>query len=105
VNKGGLTAAFAGFALVDMGVLPPLVLDHTYGYVVVPGSATVHLPPGEVDITLQAVAPTDDRSVPPLSIRIFGPDGILRRSPSGTSCGIKVCFRCLPQAPRSVGCS
>jgi hypothetical protein len=76
VNKGGLTAAFAGFALVVMGVLPPFVLDDTYGDVAVPGSATVHLPSGEMDVTLEAVAPTDDRSLPPLSMRISGPDGI-----------------------------
>jgi hypothetical protein len=59
VNKGGLTAALAGFALVVTGVLPPLVLEHTYGDVAVPGSATVHLPSGEVDVTMQAAAPTD----------------------------------------------
>jgi hypothetical protein len=40
VNKGGLTAAFAGVALVVMSVLPPLVLEDTYGDVAVPGSAT-----------------------------------------------------------------
>jgi hypothetical protein len=78
VNTGGLTAAFAGFALVVMGVLPPVVLQDTYGDVAVPGSATVHLPSGEVDVTLQAVAPTDDRSAPPLSMRISGPDGVPR---------------------------
>jgi hypothetical protein len=76
VNKGGLTAALAGFALVVMGVLPPLVLEDTFGDVAVPGSAHLRLPAGEVDVTLRSVAPTDDWSVPPLSIRISGPDGI-----------------------------
>ena len=76
MNKGGLTAAFAGFALVVMGVLPPLVLEDTYGDVAVPGSATVRLPAGEVDVTLRSVAPTDEPSMPPLSMRISGPDGI-----------------------------
>jgi hypothetical protein len=76
VNKGGLTAAFAGGALVVMGVLPPHVLEDTYGDVAVPGSATLHLPSGEVDVTLQAVGPTDEPSVPPLSMRISGRDGI-----------------------------
>jgi hypothetical protein len=89
VNKGGLTAAFAGFALVVMGVLPPLVLEDTYGDVAVPGSATLHLPSGEVDVTLQAVAPTDEPSVPPLKIRVSGPDGTPRpevvESPRTTS--------------------
>jgi len=78
VNKGGLTAAFAGLALVVMGVFPPLVLEDTYGDVAVPGSANLHLPAGEVDVTLRSVAATDEPSVPPLSIRISGPDGIPR---------------------------
>jgi hypothetical protein len=76
VNKGGLTAAFAGFALAVMGVLPPLVLEDTYGDLAVPGSATVRLPSGEVDVTLQSVGSTDEPSMPPLSMRISGPDGI-----------------------------
>ena len=76
MNKGGLTAAFAGFALVVMGVLPPLVLEDTYGDVAVPGSATVRLPAGEVDVTLRSVGQTDEPSVPPLSVRISGPDGM-----------------------------
>jgi hypothetical protein len=78
VNKGGLTAAFAGLALVVMGVFPPLALEDTYGEVAVPGSANLHLPAGEVDVTLRSVAPTDEPSVPPLSIRVSGPDGISR---------------------------
>jgi hypothetical protein len=49
VNRGGLTAALAGLALVVMGVLPPLVLEDTFGDVAVPGSANLHLPDGEVD--------------------------------------------------------
>ena len=76
MNKGGLTAALAGFAPVVMGVLPPLVLEDTYGDVVVPGSAHLHLPTGEVDVTLRSVAPTDEPSVPPLSIRISRADWI-----------------------------
>jgi hypothetical protein len=89
VNKGGLTAAFAGVALVVMGVLPPLVIEDTYGDVAVPGSATLHLPSGEVDVTLQAVSSTDEPSVPPLSMRMSGGDGISRpvvvESPRTTS--------------------
>ena len=76
MNKGGLTAALAGSALVVMGVFPPLVLEDTYGDVAVPGSATVRLPSGEVDVILRSVAPTDEPLVPPLSVRISGPDGI-----------------------------
>jgi hypothetical protein len=76
VSKCGLTAAFAGFALVVMGVLPPLVIEDTYGDVAVPGSTTVRLPSGEVDVTLQGVGPIDEPSVPPLSMRISGPDGM-----------------------------
>ena len=78
MNKGGLTAAFAGLALVVMGVFPPLVLEDTYGDVAVPGAANLHLPAGEVDVTLRSVAPADEPSVPPLSIRISGPDGVSR---------------------------
>jgi hypothetical protein len=89
VNKGGLAAAFAGFALVVLGVLPPLVLEDTYGDVAVPGSTTLHLPSGEVDVTLQSVAPTDEPSVPPLSMRTSGRDGVPRpevvESPRTTS--------------------
>ena len=76
MNKGGLTAAFAGCALVVMGVFPPLVLEDTYGDVAVPGSANLHLPAGEIDVTLRSAASTDEASVPPLSMRISGPDGI-----------------------------
>ena len=76
MNKGGLTAVLAGSALVVMGVLPPLVLEDTYGDIAVPGSANLRLPAGEVDVTLRSVAPHDEPSVPPLSIRITGPDGI-----------------------------
>jgi hypothetical protein len=76
VKKGGLTAAFAGIALVVMGVLPPLAVEDTYGDVAVPSSATLHLPSGEVDVALRSVGPTDEPAVPPLSIRISGPDGI-----------------------------
>jgi hypothetical protein len=89
VNRGGLTAAFAGVALVVMGVVPPLVIGDTNGDVAVPGSSTLHLPSGEVDVTLQAVGPTDEPSVPPLSMRISGGDGIPRpevvESPRTTS--------------------
>ena len=89
MNKGGLTAAFAGFALVVMGVLPPLVLEDTYGDVAVPGSANLHLPAGEVDVTLRSVAPTDEPSVPPLSIRIirtrWDPPAEVVESPRTTS--------------------
>ena len=35
----------------------------------------MHLPAGEVDVTLRTAGPAGDVSVPPLSIRIFGPDG------------------------------
>jgi hypothetical protein len=76
MNKGGLTAAFAGFALVVMGVLPRLVLEDTYGDVAVPGSTTVRLPSGEVDVILQSVGSTDEPSMPQLSMRISGADGI-----------------------------
>jgi len=79
VNNGGLTAAaFAGLVLVVMGVFPPLALEDTYGDVAVPGSANLHLPAGEVDVTLRSVAPADEPSVPPLSMRISGPDGVSR---------------------------
>src|SRR5882757_4194970 len=61
-----------------MGLLPPLVLEETYGDVAVPGSATVRLASGEVDVTLRSVGPTDEPSMPPLSMRISGPDGISR---------------------------
>jgi hypothetical protein len=61
-----------------MGVFPPLALEDTYGDVAVPGSANLHLPAGEVDVTLRSVAPADEPSVPPLSIRISGPDGVSR---------------------------
>jgi hypothetical protein len=89
VSKGRLTAAFAGFALIAMGVLPPLVLEEAYGDVGVPGSATLDLPSGEVDVTLRFVGPTDESSVPPLSMHISGPDGIRQpevvESPRATS--------------------
>jgi hypothetical protein len=68
----------AGLAVVALGVavaLPLLVQDDSYGEMPIPGAATLHLPAGPVDVTLGSEGLDDDASVPPLSIRIDGPDG------------------------------
>ncbi len=75
ITRGKLTAAFVVIVLVAWGVLPFLLFKGPYGEVPIPGSATVHLPAGEVDVSLRTAGPAGDVSVPPLSIRFFGPDG------------------------------
>jgi hypothetical protein len=77
VTRGRL-AACAALVLAALGVLPFLVFEGPYGEVPIPGSAAVHLPAGEVDVTLRTAGPVGDESVPPLSIRITGPDGTAR---------------------------
>jgi hypothetical protein len=71
ITKGCLTAAAAVVVLAVSAVLPFLVSGGHYGDVQIPGAATVHLPAGEVDITLRTIGPADE-PVPPLSIHIFG---------------------------------
>jgi len=75
ITKGRLTAAVAVVVLAAFGALPFLVSGGRYGDVPIPGAATVHLPAGEVDVTLRTVGPADEPK-PPLSIRISGPDGM-----------------------------
>lgn len=75
ISKGRFVAGFVAIVLAAWGVLPFLIFKGPYGEVPIPGSATVHLPPGEVDATLRTAGPAGDVSVPPLSIRISGPDG------------------------------
>jgi hypothetical protein len=76
ITKGRLTAGFVVLVVAALGVLPLLVFKGPYGEVPTPGSATVHLPAGEVDVTLRTAGPAGDVPVPPLSIHVFGPDGI-----------------------------
>jgi len=74
ITKGRLAAGFVALVLAALGVLPFLVFKDPYGEVPIPGAATVHLPVGEVDVTLRTAGPARDVSVPPLSIHISGPD-------------------------------
>jgi len=75
ITRGKLTFAVVALVLAAWGVLPFLIFEGPYGEVSIPGSATVHLPAGEVEITLRTAGPAGDVSVPPLSLRIFGSDG------------------------------
>jgi hypothetical protein len=75
ITKGRLTAGVAVIALAASGALPFLVLGGHYGDVPIPGTATVHLPAGEVDVTLRTVGPVDEPE-PSLRVHICGPDGI-----------------------------
>jgi hypothetical protein len=71
-------AVLAVFVLGVTCVLPFVVHDDTYGEVPIPGSGTVHLPQGDVDVTVLYQRPDDDADgipLPPLSIRIAGPEG------------------------------
>ena len=70
-----LAFAFAVLVLIGMYALPFLVSEDPYGEVPIPGSATLHLPAGEVDLTLRTAGSLDGQPVPPLSIQISGPDG------------------------------
>lgn len=74
ITSGRLTVGFAVIVLAVSAVLPFLVTGGLYGEAPIPGSATVHLPAGQVDATLRTAGPGDE-PVPPLSIHISGPDG------------------------------
>jgi hypothetical protein len=78
ITKGRLAVGFVVLVLVALGVLPFLVFKGPYGEVPIPGSATVHLPAGEVDVTLRTTGPAGDVPVPPLSIHIPGQTGLRR---------------------------
>jgi hypothetical protein len=71
-----LAIGFAVLALIGMYALPFLVPEDPYGEVPIPGSAPLHLPAREVDLTLRSAGSPDGQPVPPLSIRISGPDGM-----------------------------
>ena len=75
ITKGRLTAGLLVIALAAWGMLPFLVFKASYGEVPIPGSATVHLPAGEVDVSLRASGPAADAPLPPLSFDISGPGG------------------------------
>ena len=51
ISRGRLTAGFVAFVVAALAVLPFLIFEDPYGEVPIPGSATVHLPAGEVDVT------------------------------------------------------
>jgi hypothetical protein len=74
MTKGGLIATVAVIGLAVSAALPFRVCGGPYGQTPIPGSATVHLPAGQVDAALRAAGP-GDAPVPPLSIRIVAPDG------------------------------
>jgi hypothetical protein len=72
------TASVAAFVLCVACVLPFLIHDDAYGEVPIPGSGTVHLLPGDVDVTLLSARladNADEMSVPQVSLQISAPDG------------------------------
>jgi hypothetical protein len=75
ITTGRLTAGVVALVVAAWVMLPFLIFEGPYGAVPIPGSATVHLPAGEVDATLRTAGPAGVESVPPLSVRISGPDG------------------------------
>jgi hypothetical protein len=78
IVKRLVTGVVAVFVLSVTCVLPFVVHDDAYGDVPIPGSGTVHLLPGEVDVTLRSQRPDDGADaipVPLLSLRISGLDG------------------------------
>ena len=75
ISKRRLVTGFAVLGLVGMYVLPFIVYEDPYGEVPIPGSATLHLPAGEADLTLRSVGFLEGQPVPPLSIQISGPAG------------------------------
>jgi hypothetical protein len=81
IVKRLVTGVVAVFVLGVTCVLPFVVHDDVYGDVSIPGSTTVHLPPGDVDVTVGSQRPDDDAHaipMPPLSLRISGPEGNLQ---------------------------
>jgi len=70
-----LPTGLAALLLVGMYVMPFIVFENPYGEVPIPGSATVHLPPGEVHLVLHSLGRGDGQPVPPLSIHISAPAG------------------------------
>ena len=53
ITRGKLTFAVVALVLAAWGVLPFPIFEAPYGEVPIPGSATVHLPAGEVEVTLR----------------------------------------------------
>ena len=78
ISKRRLVTGFAVLGLVGMYVLPFIVYEDPYGEVPIPGSATLHRPAGEADLTLRSVGFLEGQPVPPLSIQISGPAGLVQ---------------------------
>jgi hypothetical protein len=73
-----MVAAAVAMVALALCALPFLVDRGVYGKVPIPGSATVHLPAGNVDVTLCFQKPDSDGNatpLPPLSMRMFSLDG------------------------------
>lgn len=78
ISQGRLITGLGVLVLMGMYVLPFVVHEDPYGEVPIPGSATVHLPAGEVDLTLRSREwSLEGQPAPPLSIQISGSDGPL----------------------------
>src|SRR5580693_67275 len=81
-----LTAAIVMMVVAVAGFVATLVLNaffldryNDYGEVPVPGSASLHLPAGQVTISLHTVvigSPNGGLPVPPLGVTIVPPDGV-----------------------------
>ncbi|SPM36166.1 hypothetical protein BN1232_03560 [Mycobacterium rhizamassiliense] len=86
VAKASLAAAVVTMVLSVAGFVVALVLNafflddyNAYGEVAIPGSSSLHLPRGEVTISLHAVvigSPNGGLPVPPLGVTITPPDGV-----------------------------
>ena len=78
ISKRRVVTGFAVLGLVGMYVLPFIVHEDPYGDVPIPGSATLHLPAGDADLTLRSVGSLEGRPMPRLSIQISGPDELVQ---------------------------
>jgi len=84
--KLSLTAAILMMVVAVAGFIATLVLNaffldryNDYGEVPIPGSASLHLPAGQVTISLHTVvigSPNGGLPVPPLAVTIVPPDGV-----------------------------
>jgi len=64
--------------VVAMAVFAFLVGRGPYGEAPFPGTAVVHLPAGEVDVTVKTTGAPGETAVPPMSIRVSAPEGTPR---------------------------
>lgn len=83
ITSAILTLVIGGVGLIAMLVLNAFVLDEfdAYGEVPVPGSTSLHLPAGEVNVSFHTVvtgSPSSGFPIPELQFSITPPEGVAK---------------------------